>query len=174
MALFLASLAMGLGAVIVFYIIMWQRAPVWPPPGTPSLPRGLWLSTALLLAASGTLHAALRSVRRNQRFALRTWLAFTLVLAIGFLVSQIASWGVAVAAHMPPGLNMFAITFYLLTGLHGLHIIGGLVPLLIVNVRASRGRYSPTDHAGLTYCALYWHFLDIVWLVMFGLLVATS
>jgi cytochrome c oxidase subunit 3 len=171
MVLLLASLAMGLGALLVFYFTMRSRAEVWPPPGSPPLPRGLWLSTALLLASSGTMHAAWRGIRRGQLGTLRGMMIATTVLAIAFLVNQVVNWGVAVAAHLPPGLNMYAITFYLLTGLHGLHVLGGLVPLGLVTGRALARRYTAANCAGVGYCALYWHFVDGVWLVLFGALV---
>ncbi len=170
MALLLASLAMGLGAVLVFYFVMRARTAAWPPPGSPPLPRGLWLSTALILASSGTMHAAWRGIHRGQVATLGSMMSATLLLAVGFLVSQVVNWGLAVAANLPPGANMYAITFYLLTGLHGLHVLGGLVPLTVVTGRALTGRYNAANCAGVGYCAMYWHFVDAAWLVMFAAL----
>ncbi len=170
MALLLASLAMGLGAALVFYFAMRARLPQWPPPGTPPLPAGLWLSTGLLLAASAVLHAALRAARRDRLVTVRRLTRAAFALALAFLFSQAAVWFTAYARQMPPQLNMYAITFYLLTGLHALHIVGGLIPLGCVAARAARGRYTAGNHAGLRYCALYWHFVDVVWLVMFAAL----
>lgn len=174
MGLFLASLAMGLGAILVFYFVMRAQAEVWPPPGTPRLPTALWLSTALIIASSGTMHWAIHSVRRDRQRTLRFALLATLLLALGFVASQILNWLLAIAARMPPGLNMFAVTFYLLTGLHGLHVVGGLVPLGIVTARSYAGRYTRDDHRGVTYCAWYWHFVDVVWLIMFAALLSTA
>jgi cytochrome c oxidase subunit 3 len=174
MLLLLASLAMGLAAVVVFYLIMRKDADAWPPPGTPALPAGLWLSTGLILAASGTMHAARRAAARGATRTLQRTLVATLVLAVGFIISQVANWWLALVAQMPPDLNMFALTFYLMTGLHGLHVVGGLVPLGFVTVKAFRSRYTPTNHAGVKWCAWYWHFVDLVWLVMFALLLLTA
>jgi cytochrome c oxidase subunit 3 len=174
MGLVLASLTMGLGAVLVFYLVMRGQAETWPPPGTPELPVALWLSTAILLASSGTMHLAVRSVRRGRRAASGRLLSATLLLAIAFIVSQVVNWGFAVAAEMPPGLNMFSVSFYLLTGLHGLHVLGGLVPLTIVTVKALRGLYSPQHHDGVRFFAWYWHFVDVAWLIMFGTLLVTA
>jgi len=170
MALLIASLAMGLGAVLVFYFVMRARLPQWPPPGTPPLPAGLWLSTGLLLAASAALHSAVRAARRDRVVAMRRLTRAAAALAAAFLLSQTVVWFTAYARHMPPQLNMYAITFYLLTGLHALHVLGGLVPLGLVAARAARGRYTAGHHAGLRYCALYWHFVDAVWLIMFAAL----
>ncbi len=168
--LFLVSLSMAFGAVLAFYFIMRSRISPWPPPGTPALPRGLWLSTVLIVASSFTMHAAVRAVRQDRQTALRFAALSTLVLALGFLVSQTFNWVLAVAAKMPPGLNMFAITFYLLTGLHALHIAAGLIPLGIVTVRAFLGRYTSAHSAGVRQCATFWHFVDVVWLVIFAAL----
>lgn len=168
--LFLASLSMGFGALIVAYIVLRAQSETWPPPGTPPLPAGLWLSTGAILASSGTMLMATASVRRGRVRGMQLALVATLGLALVFLVSQGVNWGLAVAARMPPGLNVFSVLFYLLTGLHGAHVLGGLVPLVVTTFRAYLGRYTSERHAGLHYCALYWHFVDVVWLVLFGVL----
>lgn len=168
-ALLVAALSMGFGAVLVFYLHSWARAEAWPPPGMPALPRGLWLSTAILLASGATMQTALRAARVGRWRRLRRAMGATLALGALFLVSQTVNWGVAVAAGMPTGL--YTTGFYLLTGLHGAHVLGGLLPMAIVTRRAFRGEYSPARHAGVAWLAMYWHFLDAVWLVLFLLLV---
>ncbi|MFH1681903.1 MAG: cytochrome c oxidase subunit 3 [Candidatus Eisenbacteria bacterium] len=65
---------------------------------------------------------------------------------------------------------LFGFTFYMLTGLHAAHVLGGLIALAVVTARAHRGAYSAADHAGIELCARYWHFLDIVWIVLFAVL----
>lgn len=170
MRLFLVSLSMAFGAVLMFYFVMRARAPIWPPPGTPALPLGLWLSTTIILASSVTMHVAVRGARRDRQTMLCAAMLATLLLAVAFLVSQTVNWLLAVAAKMPPGASMFAITFYLLTGLHALHIAAGLVPLSVVTVRAFRGRYSPASSAGVALCATFWHFVDVIWVIIFSVL----
>lgn len=170
MVLLVASLAMGIGALIVAYFVLRANAAVWPPPGTPALPRGLWLSTAIILASSGTMHWAVVAGRRGDSHSLRRATAFTLGLAVAFLLSQIVNWGLAVAARMPPTSSMYANLFYLFTGLHGLHIVAGIVPLTIVTYKAWQDLYAPQHMAGVKYCATYWHFVDVAWLAMYGAL----
>ena len=174
MVLLLASLAMGLGALLAFYIIMGSRAETWPPAGTPRLPKALWISTAIIVISSMTMHWAVRSIRRDRQGGLSVAMVATTLLAVAFLVSQTLNWFVLVARDMPASLNMFAACFYLLTGAHGLHIIAGLIPLAIVTIKAFRGRYSARDYAGVRHCAMFWHFLDVVWLVMFAILMAAG
>ena len=170
MPLFLASLSMGFAVVLLLYFIMRARAPAWPPPGTPPLPAGLWLSTAFIVCSSLTMHWALRSARAGRPVALRAATLATLLLAVGFLASQTVNWLLALAAKMPPGLNMYALTFYLLTGLHAAHVTAGLVPLTWVTVKSFRGRYTPATSSGVRLCAVFWHFVDVVWLILFGTL----
>jgi cytochrome c oxidase subunit 3 len=165
--LFLASLAMGFGALIAAFFILWRDADEWPPADTPPLPTGLWLSTALIIASSGTMHLAVRSGLRDRPAAVARWMSVTLLLAVLFLVSQALNWGLAVAAQMPPQRSLYAALFYLFTGLHAAHIVGGLVPLAVVTLRALRGRYVRAKTQGLRWCAYYWHFVDVAWVVMF-------
>ncbi len=174
MILFLASLGMGFGAIFAFYFVMWSRAETWPPEGTPELPVALWLSTALIVFSSFTIHAAVGAARDDAQRRLRTLTVLTLLFAIGFVIGQALNWWLAVGAELPPYRNMFAINFYLFTGLHALHVLGGLAPLAVVAVNAQRDRYTPDRHNGLRWTAWYWHFVDVVWLLMFATLLLTS
>ena len=171
MAALLAALGMLFGGSIVATLIVRSRAAAWPPPGMPPLPSRLWLSTALILGTSVALGGALRAARRGQQRALRRRLVAALLLGLAFLASQTASWFTLVAEQVTPRRNLWAFTFFVLTVLHALHVVGGLVPLSTVTARAWTGRYSPSAHAGVEYTALYWHFLDAVWLVLFAVLV---
>jgi cytochrome c oxidase subunit III len=174
LALALVSLGAAFAAVLTVYFVLRSRTAVWPPPGTPPLPAGLWLSTALIVLGSGTMHAAVRAARQARWRGLQTALVGSLLLAGAFLLSQTLSWGVALAAHMPPGLNLFTLLFYILTGLHAVHLLAGFVPLGLVTRNAFQLRYMPTQYAGVQLCAWYWHFVAAVWLVIFGVLLLTG
>ena len=99
------------------------------------------------------------------------------VLCAAFLAIQVvagAQWLPVVAARWADGSDVarFALTsFYVLIGLHALHVIGGLIPMSVVVVRAFRRGYGPDDHAGVWYCGAYWHFLDVTWVCLFLMLV---
>jgi len=174
MWIFLASLAMLFAAAIVGYLAVRLRAEAWPPPGMPRLPRGLWLSTLVLLTSGLTVHRALRAIRLGSRTASTRWLQATLSLGLVFLVVQTVNWSRLITASLSAKSNLYAFTFFMLTGLHAAHLLGGLIPLVVVTVKAHRGRYGSGHHAGIQYCAMYWHFLDAVWLVMFGVLVVAA
>lgn len=171
LALFLASLAVLFASTLVAYAVVRWRAPVWPPPGSPPLPGVVWVSTVLLLLSSGTHHAALVGARRGQEQLVRAGMAATSALALGFVVSQAACWLALMKAGITGQEGLFGWTFYVLTGLHGLHVLGGVGPLAVTTARAFQGRYGPDDHLGVRLCAMYWHFLDVAWLVIFAALV---
>jgi cytochrome c oxidase subunit III len=191
MTLFLAALGVLFAASMVGYLVVRLRAPAWPPAGSPRLPGGLWISTAILLLSSATMHRALSGVRRREVSSPRAgegsaspasasgrpdlWLWCTFGLGLAFLASQILNWiHLIFGSHLPAQSNLYAFTFYMLTGLHGAHVVGGLIPLAITSLRAGRGRYNREAHNGVLYMSMYWHFLDAVWLVMFVVLMVAA
>jgi cytochrome c oxidase subunit 3 len=172
MWIFLATLAVLFAAAIVGYLAVRIKATDWPPPGMPRLPAGLWLATLVLLAASATVHRSLRAIRQGQRTASTRWLTATLALAIVFLGVQSWNWWGLIRMRLTAGSNLYAFTFFMLTGLHAAHVLGGLVLLAVVAARSSRGRYGSGHHPGITYAAMYVHFLDGIWLLLFAVMAA--
>ena len=172
MWLLLLSLGMFFGASLVGFLVMRiQLRDVWPS-GLVTLPRGLWISTILLVTSSGKMHLALLGAKRGRRGLLSIMLLATFALGCAFLVSQVQCWLVALAQLQTLWLESesyrFAVTsFYVFSGVHGLHVVGGLLPMSVVTNRAMRGGYSPQRHAGVSYTAMYWHFLDGVWIALF-------
>lgn len=167
MRLLLASLGMLFAACVSGLLYVRSIAKVWPPEGMPSLPTGLWLSTVILLVSSATVQWAVSAARHDEKPGIRHGMFATFALGVAFLVSQTVNWFVLVAAAFTPKANLYAFTYYLLTGLHALHVLGGLVPVGVVTARAFRGAYSAARHSGVEYVAMYWHFLDVVWVVLF-------
>lgn len=166
MRLFLLSLSILFAASIVGYLVVRFRAAEWPPAGMPRLPAGLWTSTLIILLTSGAIEASLRSIRSGATGPARWGLAATWLLGAGFLVSQTLSWIGLLRLELTMQSNLYAFTFYMLTGLHAAHVVGGLAALAFVTIRAFRGVYDAGRHAGISYMRPYWHFLAAVWLVM--------
>jgi cytochrome c oxidase subunit 3 len=136
--------------------------------GLPDLPAGLLLSTFLIALTSLCIWQAQLAVKRNLLEALRRWLLAAGALAGLFLLTQSANW---FAMRPPSDANsLYLATFFLLTGVHALHVIGGFVPLGFVLHHAWRRHYSSSNHEGLSLCAQYWHFLGGVWLVLVTML----
>lgn len=171
MWIFLATLAVLFVAAIVGYLFVRLKAADWPPPGMPRLPAGLWLASFVLLAASAAIHSSLRTIRMDERTASTRWLSITLGLGIAFLAVQSWNWWGLIRLHLTAGSNLYAFTFFMLTGLHAAHVIGGIALLAVVLSRARRGRYGSGHHPGVTYAAMYVHFLDAIWLLLFAVMV---
>ena len=170
--IFLLSLTMLFLASIVGYLVIRFRAETWPPPGLPPLPAGLWISTAVLLVSSVTIQRALNHVRNNRPAALKRDLLITSGLGFAFLALQSFNWWKLLSFPMQP--NLYVFTFLMLTGLHAVHVIGGLIPLGCTTFKAFHEAYSPQRHQGVLHCVLYWHFLDGIWMVLFLLLMLFS
>jgi len=170
MWLFLASLSILFAGSLVGYLVVRLRAPEWPPPGSPSLPSGLWLSTAVLVVLSVVLVLAQRAARGGRQEGLGRMLSASVVLAIAFLGAQVANWMRMAAADNLPQQSLFTFGFYVLTFLHALHVLAGLVPLILVTLRARRNRYNAADNEGVQLMAMYWHFLALVWLAILAVL----
>lgn len=169
--LFLVSLGVLFAATVVGYFVVRYSAGAEATADLPALPRALWLSTLILLISSGSMHIALLGVRAGRPGQLRFGLLATTLLGFGFLAMQVlcwTQWAGPLAEAIADSQARFIITgFYVLTGIHGLHVIGGIVPLTIVALRSWRGVYEPSYYPGVRYCAMYWHFLDAVWLTLF-------
>ncbi|MBX7168622.1 MAG: cytochrome c oxidase subunit 3 [Pirellulales bacterium] len=177
MWLLLASLAMFFFGAIVAYAIIRGR-PSSPPPGSVAFPKGLWVSTGLLLACSGTLHVALRSIRRENQQRFQGALIATGVLALGFLIAQAISLpqlleGHVTAAGLKQTYGIYGIAWALIA-VHAAHVMLGIIPLAVVTVRGLRGQYDHEAHLGVKHCVMYWHFLDVVWLAMFAVFIAAA
>ena len=171
MWVFLATLTVLFLAAIVGYLVVRLKATDWPPKGMPRLPAGLTLATGLLVAASVAIHRAARTIRSGKRARCTRWLAATLVLGSAFLAVQCWNWWGLIRLHLTAASNLYAFTFFMLTGLHAAHVIGGIALLAVVYARSRGGRYGSGDHPGVTYAAMYWHFLDAVWLVLYAVMV---
>lgn len=170
MWLFLASLAMLFAGCLVGFIVIRLRAPEWPPAGSPGLPTAFWLSTAMLVIVSLLLFAAERAVDAGRNVQLTRLLAAASAVGVAFVLSQVSGWASLTAASQLPQNNLYLFGVYVLSFLHVLHVVGGLIPLIWVALRSKAGRYTAADHEGVTGVAMYWHFLGIVWLGILAVL----
>lgn len=173
MWLFIAVVAMLFIACILGYLVVrFDRAPgqEWVTPETPPLPHALLLSTGLLLASSWSMQAAVRAARLNRFALVRTAMGATLALALLFLGVQVLAWTELWRANATIESGLYAWTFYVLSGVHALHVLGGIVPMVVVFRRSMQDRYDAQHHSGLIYCAMYWHALDAIWIVLYATL----
>lgn len=167
LTLFLISLGVFFAAALIAYLGVRLQSPLWPPPGSPALPAGTGWATVCILALSVAMQSAYEAARRGRVVGLRIALGVAGMLALAFLVLQVANWRALSAGALEGGPRQFAGTFLLLTAMHALHVLGGLIPLGLVIWRAGQGRYTWADYAGVRHCTVYWHFLGVVWLVLY-------
>ena len=171
MIVLFGTLTMLFGASVVGYLITRSQNDVWKTASMPGLPLGLVASTILLAALSVAMHVALRAVRQNRFETLQRALTVALLLGLAFVVGQAENWrSMYAAAIATDARTLYAFTFYMLTGLHAAHVIGGFVPLLVVIGKAKRREYSSSNHEGVKLCLQYWDYLGVIWSILLGVL----
>ena len=162
----LATISMLFAGFTSAYLVRRSGAD-WQPV---SLPRILWLNTGLLLASSIALEIARARMKKGRREALKLWLGITLVLGLGFLMGQILAWERLAAQGVYLPTSPHSSFFYMLTAVHGLHLLGGILALLYAVGRASRASSQGSLARGIGLSATYWHFVGGIWLYLFVLL----
>lgn len=133
-----------------------------------SIPRSFLASTLLLICISVSLHYAVIAARRDQGASVLRLCLIAMGLALAFFIVQSEGMYVLITRALEDSSfnsSLYPFTF-LLALLHALHVVGGVIALVTVVSGATKQRYDHERHWGLQFCALYWHFLDVVWLVM--------
>ena len=165
------SISMLFGASIVGYLITRSQNDIWKTASMPGLPLGLIASTLLLAGLSVAMHQALRGVRENRFERLHWSLLLAFLFGVAFVLGQALNWRAMYAATTASDARtLYGFTFYMLTGLHALHVVGGFVPLYIVLSKAKRREYSSSNHEGVKLCTQYWDYLGLVWCVLLAVL----
>ena len=167
----LAAILMMFTSLSSAYIVRAASANDWRPI---AMPRVLLLSTALIVISSLTLETARRKLKRDLTTSYKGWLLVSTLLGVGFLLSQLWAWRQLVRQGIYVVTNPHSSFFYLLTGTHGVHLLGGLLALMFLLVRArdpmmnepSRARHQAIAGA----VTVYWHFMDVLWIYLFVLL----
>jgi cytochrome c oxidase subunit 3 len=179
--LFIASEVMFFGGLFAAYFIARADSPQWPPKdllesmkeaGTASsasaelkleilLPL---IATILLVTSSFTIQYAVMQIAKGNRSGMIWWLFVSLVLAVIFLTMQMYDYS---QLEFTARDTVFGTTFYTLTGFHGAHVAGGAIFMFVCLMRGLGGQFSDKNHEALEACSLYWHFVDVVWIILF-------
>lgn len=168
MVVFLASWAMMFSTLFFAYAFLRTRAVAWPPPDVPVLPIGLpAVNTLVLLASSFTFQRGITLLGRGQRRHLAPWVLATFVLGAAFLALQLVVWRGVWASGLTHQTGIYGGIFYGFTVLHAAHVLAGLLVLLWVFVRGLRQDYTEHNFVNVRLCAMFWHFVDVVWVLMF-------
>jgi cytochrome c oxidase subunit 3 len=165
MLLFIISEVMVFGAFFTaYFFIRVVNGDQWPAEGT-ELPKLVaFVNTCILVSSSFTIHWALVCARRGNRFGLQAGMLTTFLLGATFLFIQINEY---VHIGFAPQDSAQASVFYGLTGLHGAHVFIGLTLLAFVTIRSFRGHFTPDQHRGVEVPGIYWHFVDVMWIIVF-------
>ena len=169
MLLFIISEVMVFGAFFTaYFFIRVVQGEEWFPFDEFHLPKGIaGINTAILLSSSVTIHLALIAVRKGNRGAAKLWMTITTLLGAIFLGVQINEYRVLTHEGITPQAFAQGTIFYSLTGLHGAHVLIGLILLLMVTVRVYRGHFTPEHHLGFEVPGIYWHFVDVMWVIVY-------
>ncbi len=170
LVVFLVAESMIFAGLFLAYLTFRAVSPVWPPEGTPE--RELLLpgiNTLILISSSFVMHKGNAAVKSSSDArGLRIWFGVTALMGAIFLAGQLFEY-----SNLEFGLktNLYASTFYVLTGFHGLHVFFGLCLILAVLWRSrAQAHYSSENHFGVEAAELYWHFVDVIWIILFLLL----
>lgn len=181
MWIFLAGDAMSFGGLLAAYGALRSSMPTcadgvpmpcWP---YPSHVLGIAMTgfmTFLLICSSVTMVKSLAACQDGDQPRMRLFLGLTILGGITFLGMQAFEWTHLIhegltLTHNPWGTSQFGTTFFMTTGFHGCHVFGGVCYLSVILANAFRGKYSPTNYAPVETAGLYWHFVDLIWILVF-------
>ncbi len=181
MWVFLAGDAMSFGTLLAGYGAIRYGSTEWPKPYDVL---GIWLTalmTLLLIVSSVWMVKGLAAIQRNDLAGFRKFIGWTILGGVAFLLGQayewwhlihqglgLTGWTLQLASgEIVTGAPQFGTTFFIITGFHGLHVTGGVLYLLCIWLRGISGAYSATNYSSVEIAGLYWHFVDLVWIMVF-------
>lgn len=168
MWVFLASEIMLFGAFISSYVVLRMGSPLFGVPSEEILGRPLaTLNTFILITSSITMVLALAAIQRDNINRFSIYLIATMLLGLGFLGVKAFEYQHKIHEGLTLSSSLFGSFYYTLTGLHALHMIGGLIFNLYILINGRRGNFSGGRWERVEYAGLYWHFVDLVWVILF-------
>lgn len=153
-------------ALVVAFVARRLMGDDWIPTPKPPI---LWVNTGILIASSVALDLARRALKARQRVNFNRWWTTATALGGVFLIGQSIAWSQLRAAGIYVATNPSSSFFYVLTAVHALHLIGGMVALTWVDVQALRLRLGPAKRTAIDVCAIFWHFLDALWIMLMAI-----
>lgn len=166
--LFMVSDLVLFSSFIFAYLYLRNSGQGWPPPGGPKLDLALASINSVILFGSGaTMHFALENWKHRNFMKFAGWIVSTICLGALFLSGQIIEYAKIGVGWGNSGI--FGTSFFTLTGMHGFHVFCGIIYLTILLLQAVQGKYTFQKYTGLTLGTLYWHFVDVIWVVLFSI-----
>lgn len=168
MWLFIASDCMFFGALIGTYLVYAGKSVVGPyPQDLFDIPMTT-VSTFVLLMSSLSMALAVHAAQRSEHRGVRRWLLATILMGLVFLGFQVYEYAHFISSGLTLSSNLFGTTFYVLTGTHGVHVALGVLWLILLYFSALRGDTKRVNGVNVEVAGLYWHFVDVVWIVVFA------
>ncbi len=163
----LGSEVMFFSSLIVAYIVMRGRSTTGPQPHEVLDVPLTAVNTFILICSSLTMVTALASIQRGDVRGVKRWLSATALLGLMFLGGQAYEFTRLFSEGLTLSSNVGGATFFTLTGFHGMHVLGGVIWIGFVLARAWRGGVTQQNHLAVELVGLYWHFVDLVWIIIF-------
>jgi len=166
----LASELMFFSGLFAAYLTLRAATPIWPPFGDVVEAKTVGVATVVLVLSSGTMQLAVREVHRNNLAGFRAWLAFTWALGAIFEGMQVVDYA---TRNFSLQQSAYSGAFYLLTGVHFLHVLGGLAAMIFMYMRSLNPRIRFGGHRSAPHVEMlsyYWHFVDVVWIALYGMI----
>jgi heme/copper-type cytochrome/quinol oxidase subunit 3 len=170
MWVFLCSEVMFFTGLIGSYIVLRFATPLWPVPGTVlNIPLTAF-NTFVLICSSVTMVQALAAVQRGDMRKTKLFLCLTVLGGAFFLSIQAIEYWKLLHENFNPHVSLFGSIFFTTTGFHGFHVLCGVICMAFVTGKALLGKYTQASHLGIETVGLYWHFVDLVWIVLFTII----
>jgi heme/copper-type cytochrome/quinol oxidase subunit 3 len=170
MWVFLCSEVMFFTGLIGSYIVLRFATPLWPPPASVLNIPLTAMNTFILICSSVTMVQALAAVSRGDIRKLKLFLCLTLLGGSIFLSIQAVEYWKLLHENFNPHVSLFGSVFFTTTGFHGFHVFCGVICIAFVTGKAFLGKYTQARHQGIETIGLYWHFVDLVWIVLFTII----
>ena len=165
----LASELMFFAGLFAMYFTARARSTTgWPQPPTElNIPYAL-VVTIILVLSSVTCQMGVFAAEQGNVYGLRRWFSITFLLGLAFVLGQANEYRTLVEEGTTISGSTYGSVFYLATGFHGLHVIGGLVAFVFLLIRSTMGRFTPAQATSAIVVSYYWHFVDVVWIGLFS------
>jgi cytochrome c oxidase subunit 3 len=166
--IWLSSELMFFAGLVALYFTARARAAEWPPEPTElNLPYAT-VFTLILVASSFTCQFGVFAAEQGNVYGLRRWFALTFVMGLTFVLGQAFEYVQLVEHGTSISSSTYGSVFYITTGFHGLHVIGGLIAFIFLLIRSTMGRFTPAQATSAIVVSYYWHFVDVVWIGLFA------
>ncbi len=168
MWVFLGSEIMFFTGLIGSYIILrFGASNSWAAPGEVLNVTVTAVNTFILICSSVTMVKAFAAIEDGDQKMLKVWLVATVLIGASFVGVQLFEYNELIHHGFLPSSGLYGSTFYSMTGFHGFHVTMGVICISWVTIKAFRGGYTQDDHQGVEVIGLYWHFVDLVWIILF-------